>query len=163
MNTCQRQKLSLSRYFITSRCNVILFCNSLSAYALLNASRIAWIHVCTRTAIEQLGVSSGLATRVILRLEELITRGCTCLWFNFCTVVSDCFGLRFKWYTMYAMYFFENVGGSLIKHINGQTIFHSWLRVWILYLKGSYIAQCTTFPTLTPILPSVCSRHVKMY
>jgi hypothetical protein len=43
------------------------------------------------------GLSSDLATRVTLtrvsrgRLGESITRGWTCFWFHFCTIVRDCF------------------------------------------------------------------------
>jgi hypothetical protein len=39
MSTCLRQKLPVSRNFVTSRCTVFLFRTSLSGYALVNALR----------------------------------------------------------------------------------------------------------------------------
>jgi hypothetical protein len=52
----------------------------------------SWIHL---AQLLRNCMSSGLATRVTLtrgsrgRLGEFITRGWTCFWFYFCTVVRD--------------------------------------------------------------------------
>jgi hypothetical protein len=38
--------------------------------------------------------------QILLRLGGSITRGLTWFWFNFRSIVRDCFGFRFKWYTL---------------------------------------------------------------
>jgi hypothetical protein len=64
-----------------------------------------WTHVllvntpCTH--LHETSVSSGLAVRVTFtrvsreRLRESVIRGWTCFWFNFCTVICDCFWVTF--------------------------------------------------------------------
>jgi hypothetical protein len=119
MSTCHRLTLPVWWNFITRLCAVIFVGTSLLGYAQLNGSGKEanasmrnnvreWTHLLlVNTPCWHLhsfcatGVSSGLATRATLtrvshgRLGEPITRGWTCFWFNFCTVVRNCCWVTF--------------------------------------------------------------------
>jgi hypothetical protein len=97
----------LIRYFIVQMRIAECFTNSSKISILSNIQE--WTHVllvnspCSHLhSFCATGVSSGLATRMTFtrvlrgRLGESITRGWTCFWFHFCTIVRDCFGVAFQ-------------------------------------------------------------------
>jgi hypothetical protein len=113
------QTLPVSSNFVTGLCIAVLVSTSLSGYALLNASRAAndfdgnVREMNTLSALQHTMFATAQFLRNCCeyrpsnqgdlalsvwggRSEETISwGGGTCLRFNFCTVVSDCFGVAF--------------------------------------------------------------------
>jgi hypothetical protein len=112
------QKLPVSWIFVTSRSSVVLFGTSLSAYALLNASRTAATYfdekLCSRmntscahkrTVFAKLSRNwrarrprnqGGLDSSVTGEVESVFFTGRTCFWFHSWTVVRDCSWVAFN-------------------------------------------------------------------